>query len=344
VSLDTNSASLAASLHLPSNEGGDTYVNMELTSQVRLDRNFLNVTLTHCRIGSVTLSGWLLEGVSPMITSLLNHSRLSKPFVHALRDLSLRNDTLEVTYGRLRLPARGFREDVFGAETVGDEVLASARAQMKHLLALAALDANRPCDFGACLEAAFTLARARSMIGNPIIENRAAIFALGIGLGHWRVEQFLGEVNEEPLDDATRNRLSRVTLRGRTDWTKHFWVSAALTLLSKDVVSLAVGLLKEELDAGRGGSGFSFADLSADRTGTMFAMCATRDESAARAMQDRIIRGFSVDAFFPAADDLPEGLTDAQLKSRYGGVNGDGYNHLLQEIDRRIVDCAAYRR
>lgn len=344
VTLDPNSASLAASLHLPFKEGVSPYLNVELTSQARVDRDFLTVTLTSCRIGSVTLPAWLLETVSPMMTSLLNHSRLPRPFVDALRDLALMNDNLEVTYGRLRLPDRGFREDIFGAETAGDEVLASTRVQMQHLFALAALDTSRPCDFGTCVEAAFTLAQARSIIGNPIIENRAAIFALGIGLGHWRVEQFLGDVHDGAVDHVTRQRLSRVTLRGRADWTKHFWVSATLTLLSEDVVSFAVGLLKEELDAGRGGSGFSFADLAADRTGTMFALRATRDESAARAMQDRIVRGFSVDAFFPVAADLPEGLTDAQLQSSYGGVNGDGYLNLLQEIDRRIAACAAYRR
>ncbi len=344
VDLDPNSVSLAASLHLPLKEGVSTYVNMELTGQTRLDGDFLHVTLTNCRIGQVSLPAWLLKGVSPMITSSLSHNRLSKPFVDAMHTLSLSNDTLEVTYGRLRLPPRGFREDIFGAETAGDEILASTRVQMRHLLALAAIDANHPCDFGTCLEAAFTLARARSIIGDPIIENRAAIFALGIGLGHWRVEQFLGDVCHEPLDSVTQKRLSGVSLRGRTDWTKHFWVSATLTLLSEDAVSFAVGLLKEELDAGRGGSGFSFADLLADRTGTMFALCATRDESAARAMQDRIVRGFSVDAFFPVAHDLPEGLTDAQLQSRYGGVNGDEYNNLLQKIDRRIATCAAYRR
>ncbi|MCP4536999.1 MAG: hypothetical protein GY832_07610 [Chloroflexi bacterium] len=343
INLDPNSASLAASLHLPLKQGVSTYLNMELTGQARLDRNFLNLTLTQCRIGSVALPHWLLEGVSPMVTSLLNHSRLSKPFVDAVYDLSLQPDTLEVTYGRLHLPEQGFREDIFGAETAGEEVQAATRVQIQHLLALAAPDANRPCDFGTCLEAAFNLAQARSIAGNPIIENRAAIFALGIGLGHWRVEQFLGNVHDGPLDYATRQRLARVTLRRRTDWTKHFWVSAALTLFSEDIVSYAVGLLKEELDAGRGGSGFSFADLLADRTGTMFALCATRDENAARAMQDLIVRGFRVNAFFPEAADLPEGLSDAQFQSRYGGVDGDGYNELLQEIDRRIAACAAYR-
>ena len=343
VSLDPNSASLAASLHLPFQQMA-SYLNLEATVRARLDQHFLDVALTHCRVGAVTLPPWLLEGISPMVTSLLNHSRLPKPFIDALRNLSLKSETLEVTYGRLDLGDHGLREDIFGAETAGQEVLASTRVQIEHLLALAGPDANRPCDFGTCLEAAFRLAQVRSITGNPIIENRAAIFALGIGLGHWRVEQFLGGVHDGPLDYATRKRLARVTLRGRTDWTKHFWVSAALTLLSEDVVSFAVGLLKEELDAGRGGSGFSFADLLADRTGTQFAVCATRDDSAARALQDLIGHGFHVDTFFPEAADLPEGLSDAQFQSRYGGVNGDGYNELLQEIDRRIAACAAYRR
>jgi hypothetical protein len=344
VNLDPNSISLTASVPLPLKEGVSAYFNVELTGQTCLERDLLQVTLAKCRIGRVNLPPWLLEVLSPMITSVLTHSRLSRPFVVAMHSLSLTNEKLEVTYGRLRLHGRGFREDIFGAETAGDEVIASTRVQMQHLLALAALDADQPCDFDTCMEAAFTLAQTRSIIGNPIIENRAAIFALGIGLGHWRVKQFLGTIDDKPIDRVTRERLSSVCLRGRTDWTKHFWVSASLTLLSEDVVSHAMGLLKEELDAGGGGSGFSFGDLLADRAGTMFALCATDNESKARAMQDRIVGGFDVDAFFPVAYDLPEGLTDAQLQSRYGGVGGDGYNKLLQEIDRRIDMCAAYRR
>ena len=64
-------------------------------------------------------------------------------------------------------------------------------------------------------------------------------------------------------------------LRGRPDSARHFWVSAAVTALVGDVVSDAAGLLKEELDAGEGGSGFSFGDLMADRAGTEFARAAT---------------------------------------------------------------------
>jgi hypothetical protein len=113
-------------------------------------------------------------------------------------------------------------------------------------------------------------------------------------------------------------------------------------VISAVAPSDAAGLLKEELDAD-GGSGFSFADLLADRAGTTFAEVATRDEARAAAVQRRIAEGFWVDEFFPPADGLPEGIPDAQLQSRYGGVGGPLYRRTAEEIERRIAACAAYR-
>lgn len=77
---------------------------------------------------------------------------------------------------------------------------------------------------------------------------------------------------------------------GRKDWSRHFWVSAGLTVLSDGDRTMAVGLIKEIMDATPGGSGFSFADLAADRAGNLFALAAIRDEESARAMQQRFSR------------------------------------------------------
>jgi hypothetical protein len=60
-------------------------------------------------------------------------------------------------------------------------------------------------------------------------------------------------------------------------------------------------------------------------------------------MQDRLARGFRIEEFFPPAADLPEGIPDAELQWRYGGVGGRAYNQLIDEIERRIAACAAYR-
>jgi hypothetical protein len=55
---------------------------------------------------------------------------------------------------------------------------------------------------------------------------------------------------ESKIEGATP--LTRTTRRGRYDWTKNFFVSAALTVLSAQAPSDAIGLFKEELEAGAG--------------------------------------------------------------------------------------------
>jgi hypothetical protein len=174
-----------------------------------------------------------------------------------------------------------------------------------------------------------------------VLENRAALLALGILLGHPRLAGLVGPVVEQ-RDWPRAAPLARATLRGRNDWTKHFFVSAALTVLSAQAPSDAIGLFKEELDAG-GGSGFSFGDLMADRAGTTFALLATGDDAAARAIQERLSGGFRVDDFFPEAADLPEDIQDVELQSRYGGVGGPLFRSYAAEVERRLWNCPAYR-
>ena len=117
---------------------------------------------------------------------------------------------------------------------------------------------------------------------------------------------------------------------------RHFCVSAALAPLSSEIASDAAGLLKEELDAGRSGSGFSFSDLLADRAGTVLAVAATKDERTALRVQQLLAGQWSTDAIFPRAADLPEGLSDSELQTRYGGVGGDNYRKMIEEIELRL--------
>ncbi len=319
------------------------YLNLQLTGMVRIDDGDLTVRVDRCRLGRVPVPSWLINPWCPVVASLLRHDRRAKPFLDAIRTAQTGPDWIEATYARVDLPP-GFREDLFGPAGAGEEVLASTRAQVEHLLAaVEQLPRGRRPTFGMCLETAFALARERSTETSAVTENRAAIFALGVLLGHSRIEEFLGPVLPQPPRAAARRGLWQVQVRERADWTKHFFVSAAIALLSDAVVSDAAGLLKEEFDADTGGSGFSFADLLADRAGTTFAIRATRDEASAHAIQDRLARGFQVDDFFPPADDLPEGISDSELTSRYGGVGGEAYLRLIDEIERRIAACPAYR-
>src|SRR6185295_18583751 len=144
------------------------------------------------------------------------------------------------------------------------------------------------------METAFRLARERSRELDAVGENKAAILALGTLLGHWRIEQPLGKLVDEPTLRTVTPAFRATTLRGRPDWTRHFTVSAAIVVLASEGISNAAGILKEEMDS-QGGSGFSFGDLLADRAGTTFATIAIRDGVAAASMQERLSRGFQVD-------------------------------------------------
>jgi hypothetical protein len=215
------------------------------------------------------------------------------------------------------------------------------RAQAERLVRVAE-DLPRGEDrFGAALKASFALARERSASGDPIEENRAALIALGTFLGHWRVESLVGS----PLDDSTRKSGLRAyrgtTLRGRRDWAQHYTVSAALSAIADATASNAAGLLKEEIDS-RGGGGFSFTDLLADRAGTTLGEMATRDAFTARALQDHLAGDFRLDDFFPEAGDLPENLTETDFTARFGGVGGERYRIIISIIESRVSACLAY--
>ena len=343
VSFAPDAGSFAVSVGVSPSGGKPRYLNLRLAGNMRIERGRLRVHVDRCRLGRVTIPAWLINPWCPVIASQLAHDRRSKPFLEAMERITFGPDWIEATYTRVNLPP-GFREDLFGPSTAGEKLLAATRAQVANLLTTAGqLPRGERPQFGMCLQTTFALARERSVEGDPVMENRAAIFALGTLLGHDRLEEFLGSVVPKRRHRSAQRALRRVALRERTDWTKHFCVSAALTLLSDTIVSDAAGLFKEELDAGMGGSGFSFADLLADRAGTTFAAQATRNEGTARAMQERLADGFQIDDVFPPAADLPEGIPDTELQSRYGGVGGPGYLRLTEEIERRIAVCAAYR-
>lgn len=229
----------------------------------------------------------------------------------------------------------------WGASTgVSDEVDLAARAIGNQLLANAAEIPKGDEGFSASVHAAFTFAEENSSPSDAVMANRAAIVALGVILGEEKVARVAKRrIN---LDDfrELRSLRRRVTLQNRNDLSRHFWVSAALAVLSDENRSTTVGIGKELMDATPGGSGFSFIDLSANRAGIMFAIAATKDTASAQRMQQRIRQGLRSRDFLPDVQDLPEGLTRDQFQQIYGGLGGAETRRMIQEMERRLSTCA----
>ena len=339
----TDEAFLRASLPLPKLMGHG-YLNLSLDTQARVREGSLRLDITRLSIGRLQTPTWMLKPGSRLVHAFIQNNRVLEPVMTNVTELRLSSEGLQGFYGKMDLRAEGFSRLLaeLGAE---EEVIFAARAQLRHMDQSAGALPPGDNRFGACLEVAFGLARERSQSGDPVVENRGAILALATLLGHSSFRRFAGLDSEKDLIQRVQRKLGEVTLRERVDWTKHFLLSAGLTALSSTTVSDAAGLLKEELDADveKGGSGFSFGDLLADRAGTRFAWVATRDRRHASAMQDRLERGFHLDDFFPVAAGLPENIPADVLEARYGGVGGKHYLVVAGRLERRLQTCAAYR-
>jgi hypothetical protein len=164
--------------------------------------------------------------------------------------------------------------------------------------------------------------------GDAAAENRAAVLVLAFHATQRPLRQIVPAADAWPAP-----RPLVVTLQQRHDFALHFLVSALIAAQAGTPLADAVGLWKELDDARRGGSGFSFADLAADRAGTRFGELAVREP---RRLQARAAGGIADADLMPEARDLPEFLPEREFVARYGGVGGAGYERLRAEIEARL--------
>jgi hypothetical protein len=179
----------------------------------------------------------------------------------------------------------------------------------------------------------------------PEVAPNAFLLALGNALGdpqalaeNQATASLLGAFETPRERTMRRAMLGDPTIHGRRDLAQHFFVSALLTAAAGGTAAEAAGVSKELLDA-QGESGFSFADLAADRAGIQFA----RRVIDKRLTLPMMAQAFSVPGFVPAVKDLPEKLTAAEFTKQFSGPDDDRFQRQLQVIDQRILQLPAYR-
>jgi hypothetical protein len=338
VQIQPDQVTLELSCELPAMASAGKYFNLTATGRAFGSQGELGFLPTGVRVGQLAVPAWLLAISGPILVDESWQIEPARPVLGALHGIELASGEVTVTYGHLQLTQGIVRDALVGLGRLED-MTASTTAHAHRLIAWAESSPATP-SFSDCLKVAFEEARRRSINGDPVHENRAAILALAYLIGHPAVEKLIGPGLPVPSPVAAA-RLQSITLRGRADLRRHYTVSAALEVLSNALTSDSIGLLKEELDAD-GGSGFSFVDLLADRAGTRLGKMATASDAAARTMQSRLARGLVIDDILPHLTSLPEDLSDAALRKNYGGVDGEEYLRLVADIDLRIADCAAY--
>ena len=180
----------------------------------------------------------------------------------------------------------------------------------------------------------FALARERSGAGDAARENRAALLALTFFANGRGIGALTPAARDWPKPAART-----VLLAGRDDFPKHFLVSATLAAESGGALADAVGLFKE-VDDSRGGSGFSFNDIAADRAGTRLGELAVQSPAK---LQAALAGGAKESDFMPDVRDLPEFMSEAEFKRRFGGIGAPAYQKMMSEIEARIAARPLYR-
>ena len=174
----------------------------------------------------------------------------------------------------------------------------------------------------------------RSVHGDAASEHRAMLATLALYVTRISLDRWIAPAAAWP-----RPARRRVTLNGRDDLAKHFLVSAVVASQSGSALADAVGVTKE-LDDSHGGTGFSFADIAADRAGRRYGQLAT---SNPQKLQSVVAQRLEERDLMPLVTDLPESMTASAFAARFGEVGAPRYEAMLRTIDARLDRLRLFR-
>tara|TARA_R110002049_G_scaffold70521_28_gene182202 strand:+ start:8449 stop:9783 length:1335 start_codon:yes stop_codon:yes gene_type:complete len=337
--IDSSAINSRVSVHVPDNPFGQ-YLN--LSAQVLPSTDGIGVE--EVSIGHLRLSGrWLLP-LAAQLADLLMRQQQASLILEGVSDIQIDDDSLLLTV----IPPPGVKAHIKEAVRTlqAYRLPAGESERVTHYYDMLAAQGARSDWHSQSLSNYLTPvvaeAKKRSERGPAVAENRAALWALIIYFSNGAFEALIGELV------SSERKLVRspyeITLAGRRDLMLHFLSSAAIALASQQGISIAAGEFKELLDSGNGGSGFSFADLAADRAGIQFVALATADEAQARQWQDQLLANAGEVGFFPDISGLVEGLSDEAFRQQYGDMDSQRYLRQVALIDQRIARAAIYSR
>lgn len=320
------------SARLPANPFGD-YLN--LAAQV--DESNAGLNIDSVSVGPLTFSGrWVLP-LAARLVDLVLPDRQASTLLASVHRVRIDGDTALLTVfpppdvkAQLKQVVRTLQAARFPP---GEEERTAYYYGL--LVGMGGTPDGSPRSLGDYVVPLLAAAAQRSGYTDAVTENRAAIWALVIYFSNGAFETLIGKLvsSQRPLVQAPYG----VVLADRQDLMAHFLYSAGITLATQQGIGVAAGEFKELLDSGNGGSGFSFADLAADRAGIAFVIAATASEESARKLQDRVVAARGEAGFFPEISGLAEGLSEEQFRQQYGSVESARYRRQVERIDRRIA-------
>jgi len=312
---------------------------LNTTFDVVPSENFFE--LENLGVGGVPIPNWLISLFTPYIMQAISDRYPSYiELVSAIRKIEIKPQRVSVSYRWNNIVANH-------AQSITRDVLLTAREQQlvsvyyTKLSEISRLTFWRRSSLDTVIKPMFKLAQERTFAGgDPIEENRAVILTLGLAATAVPIRHLI------KFDKSKRVRNVRfynLTLRNRRDLMQHFLISAALTVSTNKGLTDAIGLSKEMEDS-QGGSGFSFADLLADRVGVNFAESAIKNRESAVALQKFMAKeDLKEPDYMPNHKNLPEAITSLEFKKRFIDVKHEQYLFVENELTQRIRATPLYK-
>ena len=325
ITLQSGVILLATTTPLPI-RGPGGYLNVE--AALRGSESLL--AFESLRVGRLSVPAWFANMMLKVTVARLSKRAGFSLVVNTIKQISIAGDQLNITYDWQRDTVDNIRTAILPpADQARLQVYQTHLAET--LAAIKTPPANAKVTLSELLIPLFKLASERSNAGDPAAENRAALVVLAFYVNGKGLDAIVPAAREWSRP-ATRT----VLLAGRDDFSKHFATSAALAANAGAALADVIGLYKEVRDS-RGGSGFSFNDIAADRAGTRLGELAVGNRESALNIQRMVTAGVSDKDLMPPFADLPELMPEAEFKRRYGGIGAPAYKAMMDEIERRIA-------
>lgn len=326
VTIVPSKALIVSTFELPAKPFGS---HLNLTVELK-QTNGLPKT-AYLKLGRLTIPGALVDYLIEKHHDLILPDAEWQALSNLVKRIGFIKDRLIVTYQwQDHLPA------TLSGTLLSEEEIKRIKLYQQHLKEVTQNTAHNRLNLTELTHPLFKLATIRSRDGDPVAENRAVILVLTLYVNRLTLNRLI-----PALKSDSKPVWHSVNLNHRNDLTKHYLVSAALSAYAGTPLADAIGLFKE-LEDSKGGSGFSFNDLAANRAGTLMGELAVKNDYAAQKIQTLMASAEERD-FMPETADLPEHLAERDFKRIYGGLQGKAYRKMIEKIEARIAELVIYR-
>jgi hypothetical protein len=329
IGLHSDSLSLLITVDLPETIFG-RYLNIRLILTFDADRR--HPAISELKFGkqhiAPGLAGWLIDAI-------IRHSALRQYYILAssrIDDIALYSDKIVIAY---RFDATAYKE---ARQLLKFDTSHTAmRVYREKLIEIIAKhDRGWRVSLAELLQPLFALAARRSTFDSAIGENKALIFTVAAYVNNQKIPALL-----DANHDATAQHQTPVYVYKRIDIAQHFMAAAAISAAGNRYFGDEAGTEKELSDA-KGGSGFSFIDLAADRAGLRFGEIAVSSAENARKLQLAMAKIDDYKAFMPDVTDLPEHMDEEAFMKRFASLDSPETQALIAQIDARIESCPIF--